>query len=65
MKKIVFILISLIFLATSCETFDHWLFNASDYSIIKSHDNNSTDYDMELYWDDLDYDIWYDDLEYD
>lgn len=64
MKKIVFLLISLIFLATSCETFDHWLFNASDYHIVKS--NNDVDvYDMELYWDDLDADIWYDELEYD
>lgn len=61
MKKIIFLLLGIMFLTTSCEM-DQWMLNSSDYPN-KSHEDDN--YDMQLYWDDLDPDTWYDDLEYD
>ena len=51
---------------SSCEAMEHWLYNASDYSIITSKNDTETDMNrMDQYWDDLDYDIWYEENEYD
>ena len=51
---------------SSCEAMEHWLYNASDYSIITSKNYPETDMNrMDQYWDDLDYDIWYEENEYD
>ena len=51
---------------SSCETMEHWLFDASDYSIFPSKNDAETEMDrMDQYWDDLDYDIWYEENEYD
>ena len=50
----------------SCEAMEHWLYDASDYSIFRSKNDTETDMNrMDQYWDDLDYDIWYDENEYD
>lgn len=50
----------------SCETMEHWLFDASDYSLIPSKNDQETDMSRtDQYWDDLDYDIWYEENEYD
>lgn len=51
---------------SSCETMEHWLFGASDYSTFQT--KNDAENEMERtdqYWDDLDYDIWYEENEYD
>lgn len=51
---------------SSCETMEHWLFDASDYSVFHSKNDAETEMDrMDQYWDDLDYDIWYEENEYD
>lgn len=51
---------------SSCETMEHWLFNASDYSIFQSKNDEETDIErQDQYMDDLDYDIWYEENEYD
>ncbi|MCQ2284573.1 MAG: hypothetical protein MJZ57_06710 [Bacteroidales bacterium] len=66
MKKVLFLLLILALTCSSCETFEQWLFNASDYHLIESKNNNEEDFDWEdIYWDDADYEIWYDELEYD
>ena len=45
---------------------EHWLFDASDYSVFHSKNDAETEMDrMDQYWDDLDYDIWYEENEYD
>lgn len=62
MKKVFFLLITMPFVLSGCETLDHWLFNASDYHLIES---KSDEDDNTIYWDDFDYDIWEEDLEYD
>lgn len=62
MKKIVLFLVFIVFLASSCETMDRWLFNASDYYLIESKSESD---DNTIYWDDFDYDIWEEELEYD
>lgn len=49
------------FLLTSCATMDHWLYGASDYFI----NEDSTDTENDLYWDDFEWDIWTDEYEYD
>lgn len=66
MKKIFVILAALLFLTTSCESLEHWLFNASDYHLVKHKaDTDETLDEQDLYWDGADYDIWYDEYEYD
>jgi hypothetical protein len=63
MKKILLSLVGvLLFLASGCETMEHWLFNASDYHLIET---KSEEDDNTIYWDDFDYDFWEEDLEYD
>lgn len=51
---------------SSCETMEHWLFDASDYSVIPPKNDAETEIErQDQYWDDLDYDIWYEENEYD
>lgn len=62
MRKIVLLLVIVVLLVSSCETMEHWLFNASDYHLIET---KSEEDDNTIYWDDFDYDFWEEDLEYD
>lgn len=66
MKKILFLILTLSLFLTSCETMEHWLFNASDYHLIESKTEAEEDVDEEtIFWDDVDYDLWFDENEYD
>lgn len=66
MKKIIVILIALLFLTTSCESLEHWLFDASDYHLIERKSDVEDEFgEQDQYWYDVDYDIWYDEYEYD
>ena len=47
-------------LLASCATMDHWLYGASDYFI----NDDSTDTENDLYWDDFEWDLWTDEYEY-
>lgn len=60
-----FLFTLLILVCVSCETLDHWLFNASDYSIRDSKNDDDDLDEKDIYWDDVDYDIWFDENEYD
>ena len=45
---------------------EHRLFDASDYSLIPSKNDQETVMGRtDQYWDDVDYEIWYDEKEYD
>ena len=58
MKKVLFLIITLSLFLTSCESMEHWLFNASDYHLIESKNIDEDDLDWDdIYWDDTDFDL--------
>ncbi len=63
MKKIAPVFLLLALLASSCETMDHWLFDASDYHLIEP--KSDPEEDIIQYWSEYEYDYWDDELEYD
>lgn len=63
MKKIIVLFIGVLFTLTSCQSFNHWLFNASDYHPLRDNnteiqsDTTNVNTDDNL-WDNFDFERW-------
>lgn len=63
MKKIIFLLTGLLLTLVSCQSLDHWFFNASDYHPLRDNNtdiqSDTTNVNMEdNQWDNFDFDTW-------
>jgi len=63
MKKIIVLLIGVLVTLTSCQSFNHWLFDASDYHPLRDNhteiQSDTTNINLDdMQWDNFDFDGW-------